>query len=134
MPDSSSVRNHGIDIHDLSPLETAGMAISKAADPYGVTTSLLNAQMAWMMHPQELLRAASALSGDLLALQTHVMRRALGMPSADVIEPNPDDVRFSDPVWTDAATWDIIKEWYLAFTHRLQDMYFETPGQSDKER
>ena len=134
MPDSSSVRNHGIDIHDLSPLETAGMAISKAADPYGVTTSLLNAQMAWMMHPQELLRAASALSGDLLALQTHVMRRALGMPSADVIEPNPDDVRFSDPVLTDAATWDIIKEWYLAFTHRLQDMYFETPGQSDKER
>jgi len=134
MSDSSSVRNHGIDIHDLSPLETAGMAISKAADPYGVTTSLLNAQMAWMMHPQELLRAASALSGDLLALQTHVMRRALGMPSADVIEPNPDDVRFADPVWTEAATWDIIKEWYLAFTHRLQDMYFETPGQSEKER
>ena len=134
MSDSSSVKNRGIDINGLSPLETAGMAISKAADPYGVTTSLLNAQMAWMMHPQELLRAASALSGDLLALQTHVMRRALGMPSADVIEPNPDDVRFADPVWTDAATWDIIKEWYLAFTHRLQDMYFETPGLSDKER
>jgi len=134
MSDNSSVRNHGIDIHDLSPLETAGMAISKAADPYGVTTSLLNAQMAWMVHPQELLRAASALSGDLLALQTHVMRRALGMPSADVIVPNPEDVRFADPIWTDAATWDIIKEWYLAFTRRLEDMFFETPGLSDKER
>ena len=134
MSDSSSVKSRGIDINGLSPLETAGMAISKAADPYGVTTSLLNAQMAWMMHPQELLRAASALSGDLLALQTHVMRRALGMPSADVIVPNPDDVRFTDPVWTDAATWDIIKEWYLAFTRRLEDMFFETPGLSDKER
>ncbi len=134
MSENSSVRNHGIDIHDLSPMETASMAISKAADPFGVTTSLLNAQMAWMMHPQELLRAASGLSGDLLALQTHVMRRALGMPSADVITPNPDDVRFADPVWTEAATWDIIKEWYLAFTHRLEDMFFETPGLSDKER
>ena len=110
------------------------MAISKAADPYGVTTSLLNAQIAWLMHPQELLRAANALSGDLLALQTHIMRRAFGMPSEDVIEPHPDDVRFADPVWTEAATWDIIKEWYLAFTHRLQDMYFEAPGLSEKER
>ena len=134
MSEASSVKKHGIDINIMSPLETAGMAISKAADPYGVTSSLLNAHMAWMMHPQELLRAANALSGDLLALQAHVMRRALGIPSEDVITPHPDDVRFSDPVWTEAATWDIIKEWYLAFTHRLEDMFFETPGLSDKER
>jgi polyhydroxyalkanoate synthase len=134
MNGSSSGKNRGIDINGPSPLEAAGVAISKAADPFGVTSSLLNAQMAWMMHPQELLRAASALSGDLLALQTHVIRRALGMPSRDVIQPNPDDVRFADPVWTDAATWDIVKEWYLAFTHRLEDMFFETPGLSDKER
>ena len=127
MSESSSVKNHDININVMSPLETAGMAISKAADPFGVTSSLLNAQMAWMMHPQELMRATSALSGDLLALQTHVMRRALGMPSEDVITPNPDDVRFADPVWSDAATWDIIKEWYLAFTRRLEDMFFETP-------
>ena len=134
MNGSSSVKNRGIDINGPSPLESAAVAISKAADPFGVTSSLLNAQMAWLMHPQELLRAASNLSGDLLALQTHVVRRALGMPSEDVIQPNPDDVRFADPVWTDAATWDIVKEWYLAFTHRLEDMFFETPGLSDKER
>jgi len=54
MSDTSSVKNHGIDINGMSPLETAGMAISKAADPFGVTSSLLNAQMAWMMHPLEL--------------------------------------------------------------------------------
>ena len=134
MSENSSVRNHGINISGMSPIESAGMAMSKAADPYGVTASLLNAQAAWMMHPQELMRAASALSGDLLALQAHLMRRAMGMPSADVIAPHADDVRFADPVWTQVATWDIIKEWYLAFTHRLQDMYFETPGLSDKER
>ena len=134
MSENSSARNHGIDINGMSPLESAGMAVGKAADPYGVTASLLNAQAAWMMHPQELMRAASALSGDLIALQAHLMRRAMGMPSADVIAPHADDVRFADPVWTQVATWDIIKEWYLAFTHRLQDMYFETPGLSDKER
>ncbi len=134
MSENSSAKRRGIDLNGVTPLESAEIAVSKAADPFGVTTSLLNAQVSWMLHPQELLRAASSLSGDLIALQTHVMRRALGMASEDVITPNVDDARFADPVWTESATWDIIKEWYLAFTHRLQDMYFETPGLSDKER
>jgi polyhydroxyalkanoate synthase len=134
MPNSSSVAHKSIDVSALSPLEAVGAAFSKKLDPYGVTTSLLNAQMAWLTHPLELMRAASGLSGDLIALQGHVMRRALGMPSEDVVKPNSDDARFADPVWTESATWDITKEWYLALTHRLQDMIFETPGLSDKER
>lgn len=109
-------------------------SLSQAVDPFGVTSSLISAQMAWLMHPQELMRVASNLTGDLVALHTHVSKRAFGMVSEDVITPNADDARFSDPIWTDSATWDIIKEWYLAFTHRLQDMYFETPGLSDHER
>ena len=134
MPNSTSIAHKSVDLSSLSPLETATAAISKKIDPFGVTTSLLNAQMAWLMHPQELLRAASALSGDLIALQAHVMRRAMGMQSDDVIGPNSDDARFADPIWTNSASWDITKEWYLALTHRLQDMAFETPGLSDKER
>ncbi|MGE5469239.1 MAG: PHA/PHB synthase family protein [Bacteroidota bacterium] len=134
MSANSSSQHNSVDISSLSPLESVGKAISNTLDPYGVTTSLLNAQMAWMMHPQELNRAISGLSGDLLALQSHVMRRAMGLPSEDVIQPHEDDARFSAPIWTDSASWDIIKEWYLAFTHRLQDMLFETPGLSDKER
>lgn len=123
-----------VDNHGLNFVEALGCSVSKAIDPFGVTTSLLNAQVAWLMHPQELTRTINGLSGDLLALQSHVMRRAMGIPSEDVILPNPDDARFSDPIWTDSATWDITKEWYLAFTRRLQDMYFETPGLSAKER
>ncbi len=123
-----------LDLAGLSTLENMGQAVGKSVDPFGVTTSLVNAWMAWALHPQELARAVSGLSGDLLALQAHVARRALGLPSQDVITPNADDARFSAPVWTDSASWDIIKEWYLAFTHRLQDMFFETPGLSDKER
>jgi len=130
----SSRNNNGVDISTLSPLEAAGKAVSKAIDPYGVTMSLFNAQVAWLVHPQELTRAVNALSGDLFALQSHVTRRAMGIPSADVIQPNADDARFANPVWTESATWDIVKELYLAFTHRLEDMYFETPGLSDKER
>ena len=134
MNTSSSARHNSIDLGQLSPLETMSKAVSNAFDPYGVTTSLLNAQMAWLMHPQELSRVVNGLSGDLLSLFAHVSRRALGLPSNDVVTPHGDDARFAAPIWTESASWDITKEWYLAFTHRLQDMFFETPGLSDKER
>ncbi len=125
--------HHSIDFFSASPVEEVMGSAARQFDPFGVTTSLLNAQTAWLMHPQELSRAAAALSGDLIALQAHIMRRALGMPSEDVVEPHADDKRFADPVWKDSATWDIIKELYLAFTHRLVDMYYETPGLSERE-
>lgn len=134
MSGNGSAKHNGVDIHTLSPAETLGKAFYKAIDPYGVTTSMLTAQTAWLMHPQELSRAINALSGDLLKLQTHVLRRSMGMHSDDVIAPHADDARFSNPVWTESPTWDIVKEWYIAFTHRLEDMFFETPGLSDKER
>ena len=121
-------------IPEIVSLEEFGRRIEQQVDPLGVMTSLINAQMAWLLHPVELSRAVTALTGDLVALQTHVARRALGMPSEDVIVPNADDSRFADPAWTQSASWDILKEWYLALTHRLQDMAYDTPGLSDKER
>ncbi|MGE4447797.1 MAG: PHA/PHB synthase family protein [Azospira sp.] len=131
---SSSKHHKSINLSGASPLEDMGEKLEKQVDPFGITTSMLNAQAAWLMHPQELSRVMTGLSGDLLALQAHVMRRALGLPSEDVVRPHEDDSRFSDPVWEQSPTWDIMKEWYLAMTHRLEDMYFETPGLSDKER
>ena len=131
---NSSGSHRGPDLTGASPFEAITSAIEKQVDPFGVATSVMNAQAAWMMHPQELVRAMTALSSDLVALQTHMMRRAMGFPSEDVVTPHEDDARFADPVWKDSATWDIIKEAYLAFTHRLEDMCYETPGLSDKER
>ena len=134
MSGNGSAKHNGVDVHTLSPLESLGKSVSQAIDPFGVTTSMLAAQVAWLMHPQELARALNGLSGDLLQLQAHILRRAMGIPSEDVIKPNADDARFANPIWTESATWDIVKEWYIAFTHRLEDMFFETPGLSDKER
>ena len=124
----------GFDLTGVNAYEGLMTSLQQRLDPFGVTTSMLNAQAAWMMHPQELSRAISGMSGDVLALQAHLMRRAMGMPSVDVVRPHVDDARFADPVWSEAPTWDIIKESYLAFTHRIEDMLFETPGLSDKER
>lgn len=103
-------------------------------DPMGVAMPILHSQLAWMMHPQELADATSDFSMRMLALGVHSWYRALGMKHVDVEEPNPDDTRFSDPMWSEVATWDIAKEWYLLLTHFTQNMLYETPGLSNKER
>ena len=103
-------------------------------DPLGMMAPIVHAQLAWLSHPQELAEHLSKLSSDLWRLQEHSWQRALGLPSADPVRPNAGDERFSDPVWTEGPTWDLIKEWYLAFTHHMQDMLYDTPGMSGKER
>ena len=108
--------------------------LAARADPFGVAAPLLHAQLAWLMHPQELSERMAALTTDLWQLQWHSFHRTLGLPSADPVQPHADDPRFADPVWTESPTWDLVKEWYLAYTHHMQDMLFETPGLSGKER
>jgi polyhydroxyalkanoate synthase len=103
-------------------------------DPLGVAMPLLHAQLAWASHPQELAEAMSEFSTRMLALQWHSWQRMLGLPSEDVESPNPDDNRFADPVWKESATWDVAKEWYLMTTHHIQDMLYETPGLSSRDR
>ena len=103
-----------------SSWEAVHKAVESNIDPVGVVTPLMHAQLAWMSHPQELAEAMAGFTTKMLALNWHAWRRAMGMPSADVERPHPDDTRFTDPVWQDAATWDISKEWYLTFTHHSQ--------------
>jgi polyhydroxyalkanoate synthase len=109
-------------------------AVEAHVDPIGMAMPLVHAQVAWLSHPQELADALSDYSTKLWELQVHSWQRALGMASPDVEKPNPDDTRFADPVWTESATWDIVKNWYLLVTHQVQNMLYETPGLSNSDR
>jgi polyhydroxyalkanoate synthase len=109
-------------------------AVEANIDPMGMAMPLIHAQLAWAMHPQELAEAASEFSTQMLSMQWHSWQRMLGLPSDDVVSPNPDDNRFADSVWHDSATWDITKEWYLMATHYIQDMLYQTPGLSSRDR
>jgi polyhydroxyalkanoate synthase len=122
---------------NLSPQsawEAVHQAVETNIDPMGVAMPLMHAQLAWLMHPQELAEASAHFSSKMLSLQWHTWRRAFGLPSEDVEAPNPDDNRFADPVWKESASWDIAKEWYLLATHHVEDMLYETPGLSSRER
>jgi polyhydroxyalkanoate synthase len=109
-------------------------AVEANLDPMGLAMPLVHAQLAWLMHPQELAEAASDFSTQMLSLQWHSWQRMMGLACEDVVSPNPDDNRFADSVWQDSASWDITKEWYLMATHHIQDMLYQTPGLSSRDR
>jgi len=108
--------------------------VTTAIDPLGVATPIVHAQMAWLLHPQELGERMAQLLSDLWQLQWHTTHRLLGLDHPDPIQPNADDARFNDPIWSESPNWDMVKDWYLAFTHRAQDMLYDTPGLSSKDR
>ncbi len=109
-------------------------AVESNVDPMGLAMPILHSQLAWMMHPQELADVMADFSTRMMALSAHSWYRAMGLKSDDTEKPNPDDNRFSDPAWTESASWDIAKEWYLLMTHQMQNMLYETPGLSGKEK
>lgn len=122
------------DLSGVNPVAGMAASLQQSLDPYGMMTSVANAQAAWLMHPQELSAAANGLFVDSMAFQAHLMRLAMGLPTQDVIKPHVDDVRFADPDWDENPTLDAIKEFYLGVTHRTEDMLFDTPGLSDMQR
>ncbi|GAB4174252.1 MAG: class I poly(R)-hydroxyalkanoic acid synthase [Rhodocyclaceae bacterium] len=109
-------------------------SVEALVDPIGIVAPLAHAQLAWLMHPQELAGTLSRFSADSLAVAAHSWRRAVGLPSEDPLVPHADDKRFADPAWRDSASFDIVKECYLLLTRHIQDALYETPGLSGKER
>jgi len=108
--------------------------LARALDPFGVVRSLADVQRAWVSHPLDLLSTLARFSGDVIALQLHMWKRAMGMPDRDVAPPHSDDLRFADPEWSTNPFWDSIKQIYLTMTRDVVDMVYEVPDLSDKER
>ena len=134
MPNRHITHPLGVESTSLTPLEMAIQAVNKEVDPFGILSSQIQVQVAWLMHPKEFLQAVNDLSSDWVALYDHALHRMLGMPSHEVLEQSPEDARFADPVWTESPTWDSFKEWYLVHARRLQQICLETPGLSGHAR
>ena len=127
-------RRHAYPGDAYSHFRELGEGIASAVDPFGISHPILHAQLAWLLHPVELGQHLARLSSDLWQLQQHTVKRAAGQKNPDPVIPQADDSRFSDPIWTESPTWDLVKEWYLALTHHMQDMLYDTPGLSSSER
>ena len=107
-----------------------GNMLENICDPFGIGKSTIRTQLSWCCHPGRLAESNARLAQKLLDWQLYSARRCWGMKGPDVEEPHPEDTRFVEPEWSETAGFDIAKQWYLILTHHIQDMLYETPGQS----
>lgn len=108
--------------------------ISHAVDPFGANASLANVAAGWFTHPAELATALVHLARDLQEMQLNAWQTASGLQPSPSVVAAPDDQRFADPVWSELPGFSLLKQYYLLFTHWLQEALYETPGVPARER
>ncbi len=115
-------------------LKDARQGIEALVDPFGIVSPFVQAHVAWGLHPMEFAELAMRYAADLGALQLNVGAKLAGREVPDAVRPQPDDQRFSDPVWTREIGWDVLKQWYLFSTRHVQDALQQAPGLSFRQR
>ncbi|WP_247646276.1 hypothetical protein [Deefgea sp. CFH1-16] len=103
-------------------------------DPFGLQATTRTAQQAWANHPFELADNLHRYAMDGFQLHAALLRRFAGEADVDLVEPQPDDPRFSDPIWSESPFWDSVKEYYLFQTRWMQNSLYATPGLTEGER
>jgi polyhydroxyalkanoate synthase len=101
--------------------------IQQAMDPFGIAASFRRAAEGWLANPDELAGTLSKLTRDVQALQLNAWQTATGLRPEPVQVPKPDDERFSDPVWNESAPFSLLKQYYLLYTHWLEEALFDAP-------
>ncbi len=106
----------------------------KTIDPFGIASSLIQVQHAWLSRPQLVCSELARLGGDLWVLQQQSSLRMLGLSSEDAFPAAERDERFHADIWTDNPCLDTIKEYYLLYTRWLEDAAMSAPEVSEKTR
>jgi polyhydroxyalkanoate synthase len=104
----------------LKPLE---LKDGKSTMPDGVAEivrTLGQVAEAWMVDPQKAMEAQSKLGSTFFDLWGATLRRMQGEEAVPVAKPEPRDVRFADPEWSENPVFDFLKQAYL-ITSRWAD-------------
>lgn len=118
----------------IEVLEQVQKQCQELIDPFGINKACLEMQRAWIEHPQQLFQRTAQLGMDCWALQSQMWRRFVGIPEKDQVPAVEYDERFADPIWTDVAYLDFVKQFYLLGTRWLEDSIYDTPNLDWKNR
>lgn len=105
-------------------------------DPFGILSSSLAIQSAWLSHPLELSEKLTKLTLDSWSLELCSCMQAIpALPSiSDPIPVVKFDERFQYALWEKNPWFDALKGGYLLYTRWLEDAIYETPEVTDKEK
>lgn len=76
---------------------TSRQFIRHTLDPFGIAESLTTVQLAWVQHPEILLKHMQHLASDVGQLQIAAWQRFLGLPANPPANAVKNDIRFQDP-------------------------------------
>ena len=128
---------------EIDPVEAAKVAgqwaeriahLDQSLDPFGIGRSFGKIAQGWASHPSESALALGELVRELQNLQLNAWQTAGGLQPTPLVKTAPDDERFADPAWSELPAASLLKQYYLLYTHWLQETLFETPGVPAKER
>jgi len=80
------------------------------ADPFGILASCREVQSAWLGKPGLLAKETGKLLNGALVLQQQAIHRFLGGDQDDTVASVAEDERFRDPIWTENAALDTLKQ------------------------
>ena len=108
--------------------------LNLAMDPFGIGDSFKQVAAGWMAHPDKLTKELAGLTRDLQTLQWNAWQMASGIKPAPAVKPKAADERFADPAWSDEPLFSLLKQYYLIYTHWLEDVLFDAPDTPASER
>ena len=107
---------------------------SLSLDPFGISSTFLKIQQAWLQHPQEQLDAQRELAASLWMLNLNALT-SIGFGTASREEKIAEgDERFQDPEWQATLGHSLMVQNYLAYTRWLERAIYDTPGVEKKDR
>jgi len=120
-------------MHTMTDYSKVAADLRKSVDPFGFLAASVEAQQAWLRHPDLLFREYSRLGSDLTAL--NLWQRLLGYTQhPDLVPPHFYDERFQDEAWNANPFLDTLKEVYLLSMHWLIDSIYHAPDTPQQTR
>lgn len=114
--------------------EIVHRAMEGSFDPLGNVAPILHAQVLWALHPVALWSKEIELGKRNVALMRYVAQRLSGQEAEPPFVPEPYDIRWDHPVWTESAWWSALQQGYLGWGQSLVEMMRQTPALDERER
>jgi polyhydroxyalkanoate synthase len=105
---------------------------TESLDPLNIGSAFMEMTARMMSNPSKMVEAQMSLWADYMELWQTTARRMMGDNAEEVIEPDRDDRRFRDEMWTENEIFDYIKQSYLLSARWIQDVVRDVDGLDDK--
>lgn len=103
-----------------------------AMDPANIGGAFLEMTARLMSEPAKLMQAQMSLWQDYFNLWQNTASRLMGHDTTPVIEPAPDDRRFTDSAWNENHVFDFMKQSYLLTSRWMENVVSDVEGLDDK--